>query len=112
MAIDMILDPLAVYAGFWVWTKGGPFYGIPLENFTGWFLTAFLATFIFLIYESRFSRAEILKADFLPTICYFLIFLNFTSDALAIRHPEYALIGAASMLPFFIIALIISRKKA
>jgi hypothetical protein len=26
----------------WIWRDGGPFFGVPLTNFIGWYLTAFL----------------------------------------------------------------------
>ena len=26
----------------WIWTTGGPFYGVPITNFLGWYLTAYL----------------------------------------------------------------------
>jgi bisanhydrobacterioruberin hydratase len=41
-AIDVVLDPAAVRLGFWYWDSPGSFYGVPLINFVGWLLTAFL----------------------------------------------------------------------
>jgi len=35
---DLILDPLQVSRGLWVWDKTGPYFGIPWENFLSWFL--------------------------------------------------------------------------
>ena len=35
---DLILDPLQVSRGLWVWDKAGPYFGIPWENFLSWFL--------------------------------------------------------------------------
>jgi putative membrane protein len=26
----------------WIWRNGGPYFGVPLSNFMGWYLTAFL----------------------------------------------------------------------
>ncbi len=37
--IDAVLDPGATALGFWVWTEGGPYYGVPLSNFAGWLLS-------------------------------------------------------------------------
>lgn len=37
---DLVLDPVAVQLRqYWIWTDGGPYYGVPLRNFLGWFLT-------------------------------------------------------------------------
>lgn len=37
VALDLVLEPVAVYLeGYWAWLAGGPYYGIPTENFVGW----------------------------------------------------------------------------
>ena len=38
---DFVLDPAMSQASlpFWVWEQAGPFFGMPYENFTGWFGT-------------------------------------------------------------------------
>lgn len=43
-AWDLFLDPQMVGWGFWVWEKPGPYFGIPISNYFGWILTAFLVT--------------------------------------------------------------------
>jgi uncharacterized membrane protein/1-acyl-sn-glycerol-3-phosphate acyltransferase len=41
---DLVLDPAMAHetlsARFWVWHETGPYYGMPLQNFAGWALTA------------------------------------------------------------------------
>ncbi|MBC8123478.1 MAG: carotenoid biosynthesis protein [Gemmatimonadaceae bacterium] len=42
-AWDLVLDPaMAVASGFWSWKEGGPFFGMPFQNFAGWFGTGLL----------------------------------------------------------------------
>lgn len=42
-AIDLVIDPLAANTlGFWHWQFGGPYYGVPLLNFAGWFAVSLL----------------------------------------------------------------------
>lgn len=42
--LDLFIDPVAVYAGYWVWfVKGTVFYEIPLLNYVGWFVLMSLA---------------------------------------------------------------------
>ena len=36
---DGVLDPGATALGFWTWTEGGPYYGVPLVNSAGWLLS-------------------------------------------------------------------------
>ena len=42
---DLIFDPTEVSRGLWVWEKSGWYYGIPIENFLGWFLGVAIAIF-------------------------------------------------------------------
>ncbi len=53
-AWDLSLDPRWVADGGWVWHDGGAYFGIPLSNFLGWFVTAAL---IFLAW-SRIDRGH------------------------------------------------------
>jgi len=46
MAVDLVLDPAAVYLGFWQWREPGFFYGVPLINFLGWLLSCFVGAAI------------------------------------------------------------------
>jgi putative membrane protein len=43
-AWDFFLDPQMVAWGFWTWSRQGAYFGIPLVNFAGWFLSAALLT--------------------------------------------------------------------
>lgn len=38
VSFDLIVDPVAVYVGAWKWAKPGKFFGVPWQNFLGWFL--------------------------------------------------------------------------
>jgi putative membrane protein len=40
--LDLVTDPIATDEGLWEWPKGGRYYGVPLSNIRGWFLTAML----------------------------------------------------------------------
>ncbi len=59
VAIDLVIDPAAVHAGFWIWENPGIYYGIPAVNFAGWALTGALyaALFHFAV-RDRFGRGE------------------------------------------------------
>lgn len=39
-AWDLFLDPQMTAWGFWVWERGGAYFGIPLVNFGGWLLVS------------------------------------------------------------------------
>ncbi|MBD3157287.1 MAG: carotenoid biosynthesis protein [Candidatus Lokiarchaeota archaeon] len=45
--VDLVLDPAAVVLNIWVWSQPGAYYGVPLVNFVGWFITGTVASIIF-----------------------------------------------------------------
>jgi putative membrane protein len=44
VAIDLLLDPVAVVQGYWLWEKttSFSFYEVPWTNFASWWITAFI----------------------------------------------------------------------
>jgi uncharacterized membrane protein len=51
-AWDLTMDPVMVYqVKAWVWEQGGPYYGIPLRNFSGWVITTFVCTALYRLSE-------------------------------------------------------------
>ncbi|MEK6752182.1 MAG: carotenoid biosynthesis protein [Chloroflexota bacterium] len=68
-AWDVVMDPVMVQGGHWVWEVQGAYFGIPLQNFFGWWLTTF-ATFLCFVWlgkpelsnhtDGRFDRQAIL----------------------------------------------------
>ncbi|HUS83913.1 MAG TPA: carotenoid biosynthesis protein, partial [Anaerolineales bacterium] len=47
-AWDLVLDPIMVKMGHWVWEVEGAYFGVPLHNFLGWLVTTFS---IFILYK-------------------------------------------------------------
>ncbi len=56
--VDMVLDPAAVVLSIWVWLTPGPYYGIPISNYTGWFLTAFIASIVLYQITQRIEDSD------------------------------------------------------
>jgi putative membrane protein len=47
-AWDLTTDPVMAGAvGAWIWVDGGPYFGIPLENFSGWVLVVSVICFVY-----------------------------------------------------------------
>ncbi len=44
---DLVVDPVMVKQEHWVWETTGSYFGIPLQNFLGWWLTSFLLLSIY-----------------------------------------------------------------
>ena len=54
VAWDLCLDPGSSTVGkSWIWIDGGGFFGVPFQNFAGWYLTVFLFLAPFSWYQSR-----------------------------------------------------------
>jgi uncharacterized membrane protein len=56
-AWDLPMDPAMVEEGYWVWKEGGAFFGVPFQNFVGWFLLGFLICTLFQVFEYVRSSA-------------------------------------------------------
>ena len=50
-AWDLSMDPIwADIDHAWVWRDGGSYYGVPISNFLGWFLTVYIFYQVFALY--------------------------------------------------------------
>src|ERR1700730_9075960 len=77
---DLSLDPSASTIGkTWIWIDGGPFFGVPLQNFVGWYLTVFLFLALFSWYQSRRPLLAAQSRNFWAQaiIMYFLVGLRY-----------------------------------
>jgi putative membrane protein len=56
-AWDLVIDPIlsgpSVKA--WIWETGGPYFGIPIQNFLGWLLTTFTVYLAYRAVEQRWA---------------------------------------------------------
>lgn len=51
---DVAMDPYqSTVGGDWIWQEGGPYFGVGLHNYAGWFVTVFLFMFAYLLYARR-----------------------------------------------------------
>jgi len=54
VAWDLTMDPIwANFVHGWVWHDGGAYFGVPLSNFFGWYLTVYLIYQTFAVYLRR-----------------------------------------------------------
>jgi uncharacterized membrane protein len=119
--LDMIADPVSVspQAAQWVWIVGGPYFGIPISNFIGWFLVTAGTVLIFRSYEAFETQPkddpQLDTKLYLYIIIIYLIYFLFNAiKAFTLGKVEYTLIGTATMVPFILIgllALLFNRKN-
>ena len=77
---DLSLDPSASTIGkSWIWIDGGGFFGVPFQNFVGWYLTVLLFLAPFSVYQSTRPVRENQNRDFWSQaiIMYFLLGLHY-----------------------------------
>jgi len=52
-AWDVAQDPVwSTMLHAWAWHDGGPWFGVPLENYFGWYVTVFVIFFLFALYQA------------------------------------------------------------
>ncbi|GHB99461.1 carotenoid biosynthesis protein [Cerasicoccus arenae] len=81
-AIDLALEPVAtIVRGYWIWWGGNGdyYYDVPLQNFLGWFVTAFLIIWPVQHYLGRFLTEGYLSpgAMFLPLAALLSVLASF-----------------------------------
>jgi uncharacterized membrane protein len=51
---DLTIDPMmSTINGSWVWHNGGSYFGVPVSNFLGWYLTVYVFFQCFTLYAKR-----------------------------------------------------------
>lgn len=107
-AWDLVLDPVMVHFEFWEWGTDGLYFGVPLLNFLGWWLTSFVIFSAFLILrripgpgQSRQSG----DSDRLAVIAYTIT--GVTTVLVAVNFGLFgpAVVGALAMLPWVVLGL-------
>lgn len=66
LAIDLVLDPGAVYLGFWSYENGGIWYNVPISNYIGWIISGVVGFAITYFFTKKRSNPPIFI-----TISYF-----------------------------------------
>lgn len=77
---DLCEDPFeSTVAGDWIWVQGGPYFGIGIQNFVGWFVTVFIFMFLYQLYTFYYPEQKKISSRTLwsqPIIYYALIGLD------------------------------------
>jgi uncharacterized membrane protein len=101
-AWDVVMDPVMVAGGHWVWDVNGAYHGIPLQNFWGWWLTVFTTFALYLLVSGKATKIPEAKFDPLALLSYLITALGMVLVSLATNAGELALIGFFSMMPWVI----------
>ena len=82
---DLAMDPMAsTLAQWWIWHKGGGYFGVPLQNYLGWYLTVFAFMLIFALYLRAYGPEQTApqpKSYYLQAIAmYAVVALDFVAS--------------------------------
>jgi uncharacterized membrane protein len=100
-AIDLVMDPVSVREGSWMWRDGGPYFGVPLGNFVGWFCVTAIVSASFRLFEYlRPMPAPSIgrSAPLLPVLGYMLIGLDFLAGSISFDLFPVALLCALLLI--------------
>jgi len=100
-AWDLVLDPQMVAAGQWVWHVDGAYFGIPVQNFTGWLATTLAVYLAYRALEARWPPRPWGAAppafERLPLVIYALLASGYTIGYTLLGRPALALIAVFAM---------------
>lgn len=118
VAWDLSIDPvLSTQTQYWVWQSGGPYFGVPLSNFAGWYLTNYVIYQAFALYQLRRPLAFRMQPRAywrLPVILYAIVAMGnilrlipisgptVVSDAAGVQWSVKAINGASALASLFI----------
>ena len=106
VAWDLALDPLMAARGHWVWETPGAYFGVPLQNFWGWWLTAFAILMLYLRIRGDWAQGEemgMLFFDRLVVLSYLVTGLGSAGEAWLHGLSGPALTGGAGLLLWFVL---------
>jgi putative membrane protein len=104
LAWDLVLDPLMAARGHWVWERPGAYFGVPLQNYWGWWLTAFIILALYLRIGAGQAQGEgTSSSDFdrLAVLSYLITGLGSAGEAWLHGLTGPALLGGAALLFWF-----------
>ncbi|OGO26875.1 MAG: hypothetical protein A2136_06150 [Chloroflexi bacterium RBG_16_54_11] len=106
-AWDLAMDPMMVGGGHWVWDQPGGYFGIPLQNYWGWWLTTFVTFGLFLWLVRRHAEPASSTDPFtrLATWSYAITGLSSILVDFIFHLDGPALVGLFAMLPWVVVGI-------
>ncbi len=108
-AWDLVIDPVMVRGQHWVWEVDGAYFGIPLQNFWGWWLTTFVTFLVFLLFNPASSQSHDGSDDRLVILSYAITGVGNTIGAFLVGLGGPALVGFFAMVPWVVMGWIRTR---
>ena len=107
-AWDLVLDPVMVHFEFWEWGTEGLYFGIPLHNFLGWWVTSFIIFSAYLLVKPIPGPGQGERpadSDRLAVIAYAITGATTVLVAVNFGLIGPAVFGSLAMLPWIVLGL-------
>jgi len=101
-AWDLVMDPIMVAGGNWIWDVKGDYFGIPLQNYWGWWLTIFTTFALYLWLSGKSIKPAQPGFDRLALASYLVTALGIVAASLVSGAGGLALIGFFTMIPWVV----------
>jgi uncharacterized membrane protein len=101
-AWDLVMDPVMVRGEHWIWEVDGAYFGIPLQNFWGWWLTTFVTFLVFLLFTRSRAQPTEKSNDRLAVLSYATTGLGNIIGAFLVGLGGPALVGLFAMAPWVV----------
>ena len=110
-AWDVVMDPIMVAANYWVWELQGAFFGVPLQNYWGWWLTVFTTFVLYLLVTRNRSSAKEAGFDRLALVAFMITGYGNVISALSSNLAGPALAGFFALTPWVLLTWIRTGKR-
>jgi len=101
---DVVMDPIMVAGNYWVWEVKGDFFGVPLQNYWGWWLTVFTTLVIYLLFTRKWPSAKAAGFDRLAMVAFMITGYGNVINALTIGLGGPALAGFFALTPWVLLS--------
>lgn len=96
VAWDVAQDPVwSTFLHAWVWYDSGPWFGVPLSNYAGWFVNVFVIYLLFAMYLRRVPVAGIAPSSAWPAVVFYALCAVGNVLQLLVRRPVAVVVDAA-----------------
>jgi putative membrane protein len=109
--LDVVMDPIMSTANYWVWDVQGAFFGIPLQNYWGWWLTVFTTFVLYLLATRNRSPVKAAGSDRLAIAAFMITGYGNIINALTGGLAGPALAGFFALTPWALLAWISTGRN-
>ena len=112
-AWDLAMDPMMVAGDHWVWEEAGAYFGIPIQNYLGWWVTTFVTFWLFLTLARIRPQQNTTDDSFLQLAVWSYAIVGvstiLTDFLFGLQGP--ALVGIFAMLPWVLVVVIHQARE-